>query len=598
MVTIDELLNDSNEATTCTVNPNTREIIIPEKYKFLGVFSDEKVTRIPFTCPKVVGNNVDLTEYKLYINYQNANGGYDVYPIDDVVVSGDNITFSWLLSRYVTLSSGVVKYSLCAKKLNGDMISNEWNTTIANGTVIQGLEAIQGIIEEYPDMIEMILSKAHTHENKSVLDKFDEVNGKPTYDGKTLGSGGGASTSEDVSYTNTQSPSVANVKEALDVLIPKSHSHTNKDILDKLSISNDKLQYNGSDVGLKGDKGDTGATGLKGEKGDPGVSGTDGITPHIGTNGNWYLDTTDTGKPSRGEKGDTGARGEPGKDGTNGSPGIDGVTPHIGNNGNWYIGDNDTGVSSKGVQGEKGDTGQQGLQGPAGAPGKDGTSGTDGITPHIGDNGNWYLGDTDTGKPSRGAIGANGATGPQGPAGTPGKDGVDGSPGTDGITPHIGDNGNWYIGSTDTGKPSKGEQGPGAEVFYIDLAGSYPNYTCPVAMADIKAAYEAGKVLKCRCSTGEATQTLPMVTLLPSGAGWVFSTGGALSTLDQKPTLFTVAITEIGVLVEETKVVKQADDLAFPNPNALTIKIGSTTVTYDGSSAQTVEIADGTEVSY
>lgn len=36
----------------------------------------------------------------------------------------------------------------------------------------------------------------------------------------------------------------------------------------------------------------------------------------------------------------------------------------------------------------------------------------------------------------------------------------------------------------------------------------------------------------------------------------------------------------------------------LPNPNALTIKIGSTTVTYDGSSAQTVEIADGTEVEY
>ena len=32
-------------------------------------------------------------------------------------------------------------------------------------------------------------------------------------------------------------------------------------------------------------------------------------------------------------------------------------------------------------------------------------------------------------------------------------------------------------------------------VYYIDLAGSYPNYTCPVAMADIKAAYEAGKGL-------------------------------------------------------------------------------------------------------
>lgn len=170
--------------------------------------------------------------------------------------------------------------------------------------------------------------------------------------------------------------------------------------------------------------------------------------------------------------------------------------------------------------------------------------------------------------------------------------------GSDGITPHIGDNGNWYIGSTDTGKPSKGEQGPGAEVFYIDLEGSYPNYTCPVAMADINAAYDAGKVLKCRCSVGNITETLPLVALLPFGVGCVFSTGGALSMLEQKPTLFTVAITIDGVLAEETEVVKQDNNLKFPNPNALTIKIGSTIVTYDGSSAQTVEIADGTEVSY
>lgn len=112
-------------------------------------------------------------------------------------MSGDSITFSWLLSRDVTLSSGVVKYSICAKKLNGDSISNEryflfclqWNTTIANGVVIQGLEATQAIIEENSDIIEAILSKSHTHANKSVLDKFAETDGKPTYDGKTLGGG-------------------------------------------------------------------------------------------------------------------------------------------------------------------------------------------------------------------------------------------------------------------------------------------------------------------------------------------------------------------------------------------------------------------------
>lgn len=44
--------------------------------------------------------------------------------------------------------------------------------------------------------------------------------------------------------------------EAIDDLGSKAHTHDNKSVLDKLSVSNDKLQYNGSDVGLKGDKGD------------------------------------------------------------------------------------------------------------------------------------------------------------------------------------------------------------------------------------------------------------------------------------------------------------------------------------------------------
>lgn len=37
--------------------------------------------------------------------------------------------------------------------------------------------------------------------------------------------------------------------------------------------------------------------------------GADGLTPTIGDNGNWYIGSTDTGKPSRGEKGDTPQKG-------------------------------------------------------------------------------------------------------------------------------------------------------------------------------------------------------------------------------------------------------------------------------------------------
>lgn len=106
--------------------------------------------------------------------------------------------------------------------------------------------------------VEQLMAAKHSHSNKAVLDKFAESkDGKPTYDGIAIGSGGtgGASTAENVSYTNTQLPNAENVKTALDELVPKSHTHKNKDTLDKLSDSNGKLQYNGSDVGLKPVKG-------------------------------------------------------------------------------------------------------------------------------------------------------------------------------------------------------------------------------------------------------------------------------------------------------------------------------------------------------
>lgn len=117
-------------------------------------------------------------------------------------------------------------------------------------------------------------------------------------------------------------------------------------------------------------------------------NGQDGMTPYIGSNGNWWIGTTDTGVH---------AAAVDGKDGE------DGLTPYVGSNGNWWIGSSDTGVKAAANQD---------------------------LTPYIGANGNWWLGNTDTGV--RAAA-------------------IDGKDGNDGLTPYIGTNGHWWIGNTDTG---------------------------------------------------------------------------------------------------------------------------------------------------
>ena len=77
-----------------------------------------------------------------------------------------------------------------------------------------------------------------------------------------------------------------------------------------------------------------------------------------------------------------------------------------------------------------------------------GKDGADGQTPFIGENGNWWIGSVDTGVPAKGQDGS---------------DGEDGTDGEDGQTPFIGENGNWWIGSVDTGVPAKGQDGTDGE---------------------------------------------------------------------------------------------------------------------------------------
>lgn len=98
-------------------------------------------------------------------------------------------------------------------------------------------------------------------------------------------------------------------------------------------------------------------------------------------------------------------------------------------------------TGAQGPKGEKGDpgaTGPQGEQGVQGEQGPAGANGEDGVTPHIGINGHWYLGDTDTGTAAQGPAGQDGAkgdpgdTGPQGPQGETGPQGPQGDPGAAG----------------------------------------------------------------------------------------------------------------------------------------------------------------------
>lgn len=147
----------------CFIDSNTREIIFLDNSECFGVEFDKNTQRIEFSCPKIVGDNLDLTKCTCRINYMNAKGFRDSYLIDDILVDGDNITFTWALKSKVTAGRGICLFIFCARQVNENgVIEKEWNTTVAKASIKRGLETNSHIEEEYSDILESILLKINS----------------------------------------------------------------------------------------------------------------------------------------------------------------------------------------------------------------------------------------------------------------------------------------------------------------------------------------------------------------------------------------------------------------------------------------------------
>ena len=158
--------------------------------------------------------------------------------------------------------------------------------------------------------------------------------------------------------------------------------------------------------GTAGENGKDGADGKDGVNGKDGADGKDGINGKDGADGKDGINGKDG---ADGKDGINGKDGADGKDGIDGKDGADGNTPFIGENGNWWIGTTDTGVKAAGVDGEKGDKGDKGDIGEKGEKGDKGDIGEKGDKGDIGEKGdkgdNGEKGD----KGDKGDAGQNGS---------------------------------------------------------------------------------------------------------------------------------------------------------------------------------------------
>lgn len=146
------------------IDDNLRTMTIPSDIVLLGVESDDDVNKIQFQMPREYCGT-DLSQFEARINYMNANGVGDIYVVSDLAVDGDDpslMTFTWIVGRNACAYKGNTQFIVCLKKFADDesgVVLQEFNTTVYQLPVLEGLETTEAVIQQNADIIEQILQR-------------------------------------------------------------------------------------------------------------------------------------------------------------------------------------------------------------------------------------------------------------------------------------------------------------------------------------------------------------------------------------------------------------------------------------------------------
>lgn len=142
------------------IDPVSRAITTTSDKTILMQY-DHNSERYTFQIPRFIeGHDVSLSD-RVDIHYNNlssnaADVNQNVYNVDDLIVEGDNVYFTWLVSRNATMYAGSLNFivSISCFDEDGNIVYN-WHTDIyKNIRVSAGYDYSETTVEEYSDILQ------------------------------------------------------------------------------------------------------------------------------------------------------------------------------------------------------------------------------------------------------------------------------------------------------------------------------------------------------------------------------------------------------------------------------------------------------------
>ena len=169
----------AGEKRTLVINPSTREIIVPKSERVFGSYNECGFERKYFLCPKIIGNNVDLTECFIFVNYISSGGNEGQILCDDVEVTEDGtcVVFSWKLTENVfdENKDATIYFSVHAKKVVDGKLKMLFATKIAQGRAAATIDSTGEVLQQNADVIVQLLERIVKLENGTSPEQLDEA---------------------------------------------------------------------------------------------------------------------------------------------------------------------------------------------------------------------------------------------------------------------------------------------------------------------------------------------------------------------------------------------------------------------------------------
>ena len=149
------------------IDPSTRKITIPKSEQLFGVYGEGNIERKYFKCPKIVGDNADLSDCYIFVNYYTAKGLPGKYTVKDVKVDGENITFSWELKQHIFDANEDTSIYFAVEAKNKDKVE-VFRTSPATGKAKETIDTDTEIEETHADVILDLISRVDTLEKEPI----------------------------------------------------------------------------------------------------------------------------------------------------------------------------------------------------------------------------------------------------------------------------------------------------------------------------------------------------------------------------------------------------------------------------------------------